>query len=93
MEITTNKIKKAKAGKEFFMELYYAIMNIVDYIALNKMEYSESKKLFDILETLRKLSGDSVLDIALANDSNADNWLDLVVDIYEQFETGKRIKN
>lgn len=75
------------------MELYYAIMNIVDYLALNKMEYSESKKLFDVLETLRKLSGDTVLDIALANDSNADNWLDLVNDIYEQFESGERVSN
>lgn len=73
------------------MELYYSIMNIVDFLAKNEVVDSVEKSLIDTLETLRTISGDSIEDIASANDSDSSDWENFILDIKRQFENGERI--
>ena len=73
------------------MELYYAIMNIVDYLALNKYNLTKTKRaeLIYILDDLLDMSGDTIEDIANANDcGECHTWNQLVDAIRELFETG-----
>jgi len=76
------------------MELYYAIMNIVDCWALNKYNLSETRreKLRRILDDLLDMSGDTIEDIADANDcGECHTWGQLIDAIRELFDTGERI--
>lgn len=76
------------------MELYYAIMNIVDYLALNNYNLSQTRreKLIHILNELLGMSGDTIEDIAGANDcGECHTWEQLIDAIRELFETGDRV--
>ena len=76
------------------MELYYAIINIVDYLALNKNNLSEARRgdLIHILDDLLNMRGDTIEDIADANDcGECQTWDQLIDAIRELFETGERV--
>jgi hypothetical protein len=76
------------------MELYYAIMNIVDYLALNKYSLSKERRadLIYILDDLLDMRGDTIEDIADANDcGECQTWNQLIDGIRELFETGERV--
>ena len=76
------------------MELYYAIMNIVDYLALNKNNLSKTRRgeLIHILDDLLDMRGDTIKDIADANDCGECHTWDQFIDaIREQFEVGDRV--
>ena len=83
------------------MEIYYAIMNILDYMALNEVSDETKNKLFEIVDQLRecdKLSDESkteyISSLADANDCGADctTWEMVVSRLKELFETGERVK-
>ena len=76
------------------MELYYAIMNIVDYLALSKNNINKTRRveLIYILDDLLDMRGDTIKDIADANDcGECHTWDQLIDAIRELFETGDRI--
>ena len=76
------------------MELYYAIMNIVDYLALNKYNLTPKRRaeLIYILDDLLDMRGDTIADIADANDcGECHTWDQLIDAIRELFETGDRV--
>ena len=73
------------------MELYYAIMNIVDYMALHEVEEDELEKFISTLNFLQYMTGCDIRDIADANDCYADTWFELIDAIRELFETGERV--
>lgn len=69
------------------MELYYAIVNIVDYLAKN----GNDSKLYETLDTLLAMTDHTIEDIADANDcGGCSTWNELVDGIRELFETGER---
>ena len=72
------------------MELYYAIMNIVDYLAINK--YTPIKgSLYSILDSLSHLAKVSIEDIADANDcGKCETWVELVEEIRKLHKSGER---
>lgn len=76
------------------MELYYAIMNIIDYLALNKNTIAPKRQaeLIYILDDLLDMRGDTIADIADANDcGECHTWDQLINAIREQFEVGDRV--
>lgn len=76
------------------MELYYAIMNIVDYLALNKYNLTKARRveLIYILDDLLDMKGDTIEDIADANDcGECHSWDQLIDAIRELFEAGDRV--
>lgn len=75
------------------MELYYAIMNIVDYLALNNnLSKTRRRELIQILYYLLNMRGDTIEDIADANDcGECHTWDQLIDAIMELFETGERV--
>ena len=76
------------------MELYYAIINIVDYLAINTYTISETRRgeLIHILDDLLDMIGDTIEDIADANDcGECHTWDQLIDAIMELFETGDRV--
>lgn len=85
------------------MEIYYAIMNILDYMALHEVSAETENKLFQVLDTLREsdidFSDESKTDyissLADANDCGADctSWEMVVSRLRELFEKGERIHN
>ena len=77
------------------MELYYAIMNIVDYLALNNYNLSQTRreKLIHILDDLLDMREYTIEDIAYANDcGECHTWDQLIYAIRELFETGDRVQ-
>lgn len=83
------------------MELYYAIMNILDYMALNEVSDETKNKLFQILDNLRdcdkdfsdESKTDYISSLADANDCGADctSWEMVISRLKELFETGERV--
>ena len=76
------------------MELYYAIINIVDYLALNKNTIAPKRRaeLIYMLDDLRDMRGDTIADIADANDcGECHTWDQLIDAIRELFEIGDRV--
>lgn len=75
------------------MELYYAIMNILDYIALNELSKDKKENLYKSLDHLLSLlDGDTISDISSANDCGICNtWEEIVEKLRELFEEGERI--
>ncbi len=76
------------------MELYYAIMNIVDYLALNKNTLNGKIRgnLIIILDDLLEMNGSTIENIADANDcGECHTWDQLVNCIRELFEIGERV--
>lgn len=71
--------------------LYYAIMNILDYIALNNVTKENEISLYKILDSLLSIEGSKIEDLADANDcGNVDNWADFVAKLKQLFENGER---
>lgn len=82
-EITTNTTS-----------LYYATINIVDYLALYEDVIPKIKKskLYRILFELQSITGDTVEDIADANDAGGcKTWSELVDRFKELHKKGERI--
>ena len=74
------------------MELYYAIMNIVDYIALNPVSAGRLYHLKHMMTELASMEDISILDIADANDcGKCETWDELIKAIREQFNRGDRV--
>lgn len=75
------------------MELYCAIMNILDFLALNDVEESEKTYLFNTLDNLLKMSDLGTIDeIASANDcGRCDNWKDFVNALRKLHKSGERV--
>lgn len=72
------------------MEIYYAIMNILDYYA--KRHKKPTPEVIRILDSLAKINGDKISDIADANDcGNCKTWIGIIRKLSAQFETGNRI--
>lgn len=80
------------------MELYFAIVNILDYMALHETEHAAA--LFSILDTLAAEYArqndteveEVIQDIASANDAeNADNWTDIINAFKALYASGERI--
>ena len=73
------------------MELYYAIMNILNYMALNDVSKQEETNLFLSLTYLKDASGHTIEDIADANDcGECHTWREVVEALKELFESGER---
>lgn len=72
-------------------ELYYAIVNIIDYHAKRKLKLDARMK--EILDTLAEVGHHEISDIADANDAGADceTWDELVTRFTELMEKGERI--
>lgn len=82
-EITTNTTS-----------LYYATINVVDYLALYEDVIPKMKKskLYRILFELQSITGDTVEDIADANDAGGcKTWNELVNRFKELHKKGERI--
>lgn len=74
--------------------LYYATINILDYLALYEDVISKTKKskLYSMLFELQSITGDTVEDIADANDAgDCKTWNELVEKFRELHEKGERI--
>jgi hypothetical protein len=72
------------------MEIYYSIMNILDYYAKND-KYLESKMIY-ILNYLALKGNIQISDIADANDcGKCESWSELVQALSELFKSGDRI--
>lgn len=74
-------------------ELYYAIMNILDFVALNHLKHEEELELYSILDRLQKFDpvGLETESIADANDcGKASTWEEIVVELQKQFIKGDR---
>lgn len=76
------------------MELYYAIMNILDYMALNEISKDIREDLYKFLDYLFNLSDfESINDIASANDcGDCNTWGEIVKELKELFASGGRVK-
>ena len=72
------------------MELYYAIMNILDYYAKNHKRLDPYMKTF---LNILAIKGDiTIEDVADANDcGNCKTWAGIVRALSEQFKNGDRI--
>ena len=72
------------------MELYYAIMNIVDYLAINE-DTPIKGSLYSILDRLSHLAEATIEDIADANDcGKCETWIELVEKIRKLHKSGER---
>lgn len=80
------------------MELYYAMVNILDYMALHETAYPTA--LLNILDTLaaeyarqeNTQAAEVIKDIASANDAeNAENWTDIIEAFKALYKSGERI--
>lgn len=81
-------------------ELYYAIVNIVDYLALGAYSDEDGREMYKILDKLLVFEADnygSTIDdvfeaIADANDvGGVKSWQEMVKEIKELFKNGERI--
>ena len=90
------KVGKFKAEYEITTNttsLYYATINIVDYLALYEDVIPKMKKskLYRILFELQSITGDTVEDIADANDAgDCKTWNELVNRFKELHKKGER---
>ncbi len=79
-------------------EIYYATMNILDYMALNILTDKEKDELYNILDALRKFDShigdedDYIASIADANNCGiCSTWEQIVDELRKQFNEGERI--
>ena len=74
-------------------ELYYAIMNIADYLALHGYtSKSDCPTLYKMLKDLSAMGFISISDIADANDlGECKTWTDVVIALKANFEKGERV--
>lgn len=81
-------------------ELYYAIMNIIDYLALAEIDKLDQSELYKILDKLIAIdsayNGESIDDeftaIADANDvGGVKTWQEMVTEIKKLHENGERV--
>ena len=81
-------------------ELYYAMMNIIDYLALAEIDKLDQSELYKILDKLIAIdsgyNGESIDDtfnaIADANDvGGVKTWQEMVVEIKKLHENGERV--
>lgn len=74
------------------MELYYAIVNILDYLALHCESLEMQDDLYDILDELEGISGIKPSEVADANDcGDCSEWYEIVSAFVELYENGERI--
>lgn len=74
--------------------LYYAIINIIDYLALYETVISHNHKaeLYTMLHQLRAITGDRIEDIADANNAgNCRAFHEIVKEFREQYNRGERV--
>ena len=74
-------------------ELYYAIMNIADYLALHGYtSQNDCPTLYKMLKDLSAINFTSISDLADANDlGKCNTWTDVVVALKANFEKGDRV--
>lgn len=73
-------------------ELYYAIVNILDYLALNEVCQVRRIELLKTCDTLLPYTGSEISDIADANDCGSCNdWDTLIIELRKLHESGDRI--
>ena len=73
------------------MELYYAIVNILDYIALHNMRDDECKYLLNIVNDLATIGNVNCLEVADANNcGKCPQWTDIVESFKKQYANGER---
>lgn len=81
-------------------ELYYAIMNIIDYLALAEIDKLDQPELYKILDKLIAIdsghNGESIDDefnaIADANDvGGVKTWQEMVTEIRKLHKNGERV--
>ena len=81
-------------------ELYYAIVNIVDYLALAEVDNDEERELYRILDKLLRFESEckgadinETFDaIADANDvGGVKSWQEMVKEMKELFKNGERV--
>ncbi len=75
-------------------ELYYSIMNILDYIALNDdaLNLEHRKELLNICNMLLPYIDCNISDLASANDcGNCNTWNDFINELKILHATGERI--
>jgi len=71
------------------MEIYYAIMNILDYYA--KRHKALTPDIIRILNSLASINGDEIPDIADTNDcGKCKTWSGIVRKLSKQFDNGER---
>ena len=75
------------------MELYYAIINILDYLAKHKyLSEEERMEMYSILDKLLTTSGETIEDIANANDcGDCKTWIEIVDRFRELYTSGERV--
>ena len=81
------------------VELYYSIINIVDYLALAEIDKNDASELYRILDKLLRIEADRMGEdindvfksIADANDAGeAKSWQDMVAIFEHLYENGER---
>ena len=74
-------------------ELYYAMANIVDALALRYETITrEGATLYEMLDTLSRITDITPKDFGSANDCGiCDDWIDVVVKTRELFKKGERV--
>lgn len=79
------------------MEIYYAIMNILDYLALHeRLNEFEKDILYEMCETLVKFQSEDRLDfIHTCSDANdcgiCESFQEMVIELRKLFKSGERI--
>ena len=81
-------------------ELYFAIINIVDFLALSDIDRENASELYRILDKLLRIDAeyseedinDTFEAIADANDvGGVRSWQEMVGEFEEMFRTGERV--
>ena len=73
-------------------ELYYSIMNILDYLALNDVVQDRKIKLLKICDTLLSYIDSNISDLSSANDCGmCDNWESFIIELKRLHENNERI--
>ncbi len=82
------------------VEIYYSIINIVDYLALADIDRNDASELYRILDKLLRIEADRMGEdvnntfnaIADANDvSGVKSWQEMVEAFKELFAKGERV--
>lgn len=72
-------------------ELYYSIINILDYLALNDVNQDRKIELIKICDTLLSYIDSCISDLSSANDCGiCDNWDDFIIELKKLYEIGER---
>lgn len=72
-------------------ELYYSIMNILDYLALNEVRQVQRTELIKICDTLLPYIDSNISDLSDANDCGLCNtWDEFIIELKKLHESGDR---